>query len=271
MMSTSKQSPESAALHEAFDRHFLPLLQRLGFATQKPKNVKPGLVVAFAVRPLDEQRRLEATLWCDGGSGHNLRFRFDLVEPVQGVECSRQLDLKVPWPDPNYPNPLSLDFSGGEFLPHESPDRLKMAIAFLAGAFALNADKIAEAVPELAEALREAQSEGSWRDAAARAGDLWKNRHQRGDIDERSVAATVVFVGSNLATVDAEGVRLTFRFDTRSFNRNLPVSVSGWYSTAAGTRAAMRLKNGEITWNFDQRGQLASVEPGDRPMPGGNT
>lgn len=259
----AKPSPISAALHEGFEKQFFPLLQRIGFGLSKPKNVKPGTVVAFATRKLDDERRLEATLWCEGATGNGLRFRFDLVEPVQGAECWRQVELKVPWPDPAYPKPLSLDFSGGEFRPHESTERLETAIAFLAGGFAANAEKIAAAVPEVAESLRVASTEQFWQDAAVRAAELWKTRHMRGEVDDRPVVANVVFVGSNLLSVDAEGVRLTFRFDTSSFNRNLPASVSGWYSTPAGTRAATSLTNGATTWRFDQRGQLVSVDSTD--------
>ena len=222
--------PLSAALHEGFERQFFPLLQRIGFGLSKPKNVKPGMVVAFAIRQLDEERRLEATLWCEGATGRGLRFRFDLVEPVQGVECWRQLDLKVPWHDPAYPKPRSLDISGDEFRPHEGIERLETAIAFLAGGFAANVEPIARAVPELAASLRVASTERFWQDAAVRAAELWKTRHMRGEVDDRSVVANVVFVGSNLVSVDAEGVRLTFRFDTSAFDRGQPTSV--WAGTA---------------------------------------
>src|SRR5688572_18646934 len=123
----AKASPISAALNEAFKERFLPLLERIGFGLSKLKRVKPGLVAAMAARRLDDQRRLEATLWCDGGTGNNLRFRFVVIEPINGLECERQIELDVPWPDPAYPKPRGLDFSAGDFLPHENQDRLETA------------------------------------------------------------------------------------------------------------------------------------------------
>ena len=128
-------SPVASALHSTFERDFLPLLESLGFSPTKLKNRKPALVVASATRALSETRRLEATLWCDA-RGSNLRFRFDVVEPINGVACTRQLDLEVPWPNLGYPKPAKVDFSGGSFRPQESPERLTTAVTFLAGAFA---------------------------------------------------------------------------------------------------------------------------------------
>ena len=124
----ANKSPVSAAFHLAFERHFMPLLQRLGLEPAKAIALRPGFVVALAVRPLGEARRIEATLWCDGGTGANLRFRFDVVEPAQGVECRGQIDLKLPWPNPDWPNPGSLDLAASEFLPHESVERLQLAL-----------------------------------------------------------------------------------------------------------------------------------------------
>jgi hypothetical protein len=256
----AKPSPISAALNQAFHEHFFPLLERIGFGSTKPKRIKPGLVVAMATRKLDDQRRLEATLLCDGATGNNLRFRFDVVEPINGLECQRQVELDVPWPDPDYPKPRSFEFSGGDFLTHQSEERLKTAIAALAGGFAANASLIAREVPELADPLRIASADPRWQGAVVHAAELWRTRHMRGAVEDRPVSATVVFLGSKLLTVDADGVRLTFRFETSSFDRTKPISVSDWHETPAGTRAAMKLTNGASTWRFDQRGQLVSVE-----------
>ena len=164
-------SPVATSFHTTFEREFLPLLQQLGFETAKPKHLKPGLVVALASRTLGADRRLDATLWCDA-RGSGLRFRFDVIEPINGVECTRQLDLKVPWPDPGYPKPASLDFSGKVFLPERSPERLALAITFLAGAFAASVGTVGE----LEEQLRAARETPAWRASIERAKGLWKTR-----------------------------------------------------------------------------------------------
>jgi hypothetical protein len=95
-----------------------------------------------------------------------------------------------------------------------------------------------------------------WSAATGEARRLWETRHQRGDIDERAVAAKVVFVGGRSLIVEAEGVRLTFSFDTRAFDRQQLVLVSRWFKTAAGTPGALRLTQGQTAWSFDPRGQL---------------
>ena len=169
-------SPVAVALQSSFEREFLPLLTPLGFAPGKLKNRKPTLVVALATRALTETRRLEATLWCDGARGSNLRFRFDVVEPINGVECTRQLDLKVPWPNPGHPKPASLDFSGGSFRPEESPDRLATAVTFLAGAFAASLPGFAGELPELAGPLQAASASPRWKQAVERARQMWERR-----------------------------------------------------------------------------------------------
>jgi hypothetical protein len=251
-----KPSPISAALHDAFRGHLFPLLERLGFGLSKPERVRPGLVVTMATLVLGERRRVEATLWCDGATGNGLRFRLDVVEPIDGVECRGQVELQVPWPDRAYPKALSLDFSGGEFRPQEGHDRLDTAVAFLAGAFAANTLRISEAIPELATALREASTEPGWQQAARQGATLWKTRHLRGPLEERPVAATVVFLGPNLLTVEADGIRLTFRLPTNKLDQALALSVSGWYGAPAGTRIATTLMNGPNVWRFDHRGEL---------------
>lgn len=255
----SKPSPVAVVLHETFEAALLPLLRSVGFAPARLSNVKPGLVVACAARPLDDRRRVEVTLWCEGGTGHGLRFRLDVVGPVNGVECHGEIELRVPWPEPESPRPSTLEQAAGQFLPHENPQRLRTAVTFLACAFAACADEIAGAVPELAPALRDAQATPAWRAAEKRARELWQGRHARGDVEERPVPATVVFVGGKLLMVDADGARLTFRFDTGAFDRTQPVSVSGWCRTAAGTSVATRLTCGCRTWTFDLRGELVGV------------
>lgn len=246
----SKTSPAAVAFHETFDRAFLPLLERLGFARAKPRNVRPGLLAASAARPLGGARRLEATVWCDGGTGASLRFRLDLVEPVNGVECSEQIALRVPTRGAPEEMRTSLDFAGGDFRPHESIEQLKTALTFLAGGLAANAALIAEAVPELAETLSSASAEPCWMAAAERARELWSNRHVRGGFDDARVPATVVYASAQLVMVEAAGARQTFKFDARSFDRSLPVWISGRFRTPAGTMQATRLINGETTWQF---------------------
>ena len=252
-------SPVSRAFHEAVDRELMPLLARLGFARRKPEGVKPGLVVDRAERRLDAERGVEVTIWCDGGTGHDLRFRVDVVEPIQGVQCHRQIDLEVPWRDRAFARPVSLDRSGNELGPDETIERLAAAIAFLAGGFAANAERIAESVPELAGELRAAAQEPAWRAAVERAADLWHRRHVRGELDDRAIPAQVVFVGSQLLLLDCDGERHTFKLDTRGFDRAQPVSLAGWYRTPAGTRVATRLINGQKEWRFELDGSLRSA------------
>lgn len=248
----SLRSAAATALHEAFRAHWVPLLEKIGFTLAKPKHVKPGLVVALAVRALDAKRRLEATLWCDSGSGAHLRFRLDAIEPVHGEECSRDVALR-------WDGRSAIDACAREFLPHESEERLRLAITFLAGAFAANAEQIAIAVPEIASDLRAAAVTASWRDSAARASALWQSRHARGDIDDLHVPGTIVFSGEKLVYVEAEGRRLMFRLPARQLDGSRPITVSGWCKTAAGTRVATKLINGERVWTFDLRGEVVAV------------
>ena len=156
-------------------------------------------------------------MWCDGGTGTNLRLRVDRVAQRGGLELTQQIALVVPWAkDPGRPGETSLDFAGQEFRPHESPERLREAIAFLAGGFAAGAPRLAAAVPELRREIEEAALSNEWRAAVDRAADAWRDRHVRGDLDARSVPARPVFVGSGLVTVEAEGERYTFRFTKAS-------------------------------------------------------
>jgi hypothetical protein len=121
---------------------------------------------------------------------------------------------------------------------------------------AANALRIAEAIPQLSTKLRAASAEPGWRQAVANAAALWKTRHLRGPIEDRLVAATIVFLGANLLTVEADGLRLTFRLPTNLLDQSLPLSVTGWYGTPAGTRVATTLTNGPNVWRFDHRGEL---------------
>jgi hypothetical protein len=243
------QSQVSQAFHAAFEGAFLPLLRTLGFVVVKPKNVKPGTVVAQAQRAIDATRRLEVTLW--SGPGKPLDFRFDRVEPINGVECTGEIPLVTPWPDPAYSRPPQLSLAANELRPHESPERLAAAIEFLAGAFASAVD-----APELSADLEAARHTDAWREAIARAKAHWERRHLRGEINDRVVKADIVFVGAQILMVDAEGARLTFRFDTKELDRSQPVSVTRWFKTPAGTVGALRLVNGSKAWDFDARGEL---------------
>lgn len=230
------------SLHEAFERSFLPLLRALGFESAKAKKVKPGNTVALARRVIDAERRLEVTVW--SGPGRPLAFRFDRVEPINGVECTVEIPLLSPWPDPTTPKPAPLSLAVSALRPEESPERLTVGVEFLAGAFA--------AVAPEAEALRQTEL---FVNAVARAKSHWDGRHQRGAIEERSVTGTIVFTGAQLLMVEADGVRLTFRFDTSELDRAQPLSVSRWFKSPAGTPGALRLVSGRKTFDFDERGQ----------------
>jgi hypothetical protein len=251
----AKPSPVSVAFHEAFDSTFLPLLERIGLAAAKPTNVRPGTIVALATRSLAEGRRLDVTLWCDA-LGENLRLRVDVGFVAAGIPVANQIALAVPWPEPDAPGPTSLDAGASQFLPGESPEQLEKAIAFLAGAFAASSERLAAVLPELAETLAEAAREPGWSSARARAEQAWNTRKMRGEVDERSTPATLVFVGANLVSVDADGERLTFKFDTSEFDRGASIAVSGWFRTPAGTRRATRLHAGTKCWSFDPTGAL---------------
>ncbi len=244
----------SETLHAAFTTEFASLLRRLAMTPATLRSAKPGLVAALAVRDVGADR-LEVCVWCDGGTGTNLRLRVDRVAQRGGLELTQQIALVVPWAkDPVRPGETSLDFAGQEFRPHESPERLREAIAFLAGGFAAGAPRLAAAVPELRREIEEAASSAEWRAAVDRAADAWRSRHVRSNLDARKVHARPVFVGSGLVTVDAEGERYTFRFDTTGLDRGSPMFVSGRFLTPAATRRATRLTAGATSWHFDAAG-----------------
>jgi len=185
----SRTSPVSVSFHEAFRSDWMPLLESIGFSSAKPSHLKPGLVVELARRPLDARRSVEATLWCNGGSGLHLSFRLDIAETVDGVVHYTQVQLPMPWPDPSARRAGMLDSAVRELLPHESVERLRLGIAFLAGGFAANAETIAQAIPELACEIRNASRTAPWLESAARAAAIWKDRHVRGEIEDEPVAA----------------------------------------------------------------------------------
>jgi hypothetical protein len=114
-------------------------------------------------------------------------------------------------------------------------------------------------LPGLETDLARVARDPSWAAAAKRGAELWSKRHVRGEVDEASVTASIVFVGAGLVTVSAEGERHTFRFDTRDFDRDAAISVSGFFLTPAATRKATRLAAGETTWHFDPSGTLTRV------------
>lgn len=226
------------SLHAAFEASFLPLLRALGFEPAKAKHAKPGNTVALARKVLSPERRLELTVWT--GPGRPLAFRFDRIEPLTGVECTVEIPLRSPWDERSTP----LSVAVAELRPEESPERLTAGVEFLAGAFA--------AVAPEAEAQRHTEL---FQQAIARAKSHWDRRLQRGPIDERAVPATIVFAGAQLLMVEADGVRLTFRFDTKELDRSKPLQVARWYTSPAGTPGALQLVSGAQVWNFDERGQ----------------
>jgi hypothetical protein len=175
----STKSPVSEAFHATFGTAFRPILTGLGLTVVTNKNIKPSLIAKRAARALGAEKRFEVCLWCDGKTGGNLRLRVDLIEPAGGVECTRQIDLRVPWPDPRYPKPGSLDFAGKDFLPHLNTAQLSKAIEFLAGALAVSTTPLAIAVPELASDLRALADDAEWIAAGDRATELWRTRFVR--------------------------------------------------------------------------------------------
>ncbi len=235
----ARRSPFSDALQAAFDRELFPLLARLGFSKSKIEHVRPGNVVAAAARSLDAGRRVEAVLWCNAATGGNLSFRVDVVVPGAGAPLHHEVKLPI---------------ATSELAPHESPERLELAIAYIAGSFAGNAELLASAAPALAADVRRASETPEWKAATARAKEIWETRHVRGAIEERPVPAKVVFVGAKLLVLEADGARITFHFDTSKLDRSAPMSISGWFETPAGTRSATKLLNGPRTWTFDFRG-----------------
>lgn len=252
--SMTSRSPISHALHDAFARHVLSILEPLGFEHSKPAHTRPGLVAVGAIRVLAPERRAEATLWCDGGTGANLRVRIDRVEPIRDNVTWGEVELGLPWDDGASPNQRSIGSACAEFLPHESEARLRLAVEFIAGGIAANNTSLAAAFPELAEELEAARSTSRWQGALDRGRQLWEERHVRGDVETRTEPARVVFVGKGLVTVESVGTRFTFRFDTQGFDRKEPTWVGAWYKTPAGSYRAYTLVNGSRTWRFDVRG-----------------
>ncbi len=256
----AKASPVAVAFRGGVARHVQPLLEALGFAAASLENVRPGTLVAYWTRALPHAQRLDVTLWCEGGTANGLRIRLDVEGDVAGGVRPGEIELSIPWPDPARPRAVGLSLAVRELAPHESLERLEVALEFLAGALVVNAPAIAERVPVLAAALRSLQAEPTWQSAIERSALLWQQRHVRGELDARPVLARVVFMGANLLSVEADGKRLTFRFDTRAFDRETAIFVSDWYRTPAGTCVASSLTDGTTTWRFDPRGALIARE-----------
>lgn len=249
-------SAVSVAFHTAFAEHVMPVLASIGFVPSKASHVRPGLVADVASRPLDANRRLEATAWC-GPDGTQLRFRFDVVESIGGVECHREVAL--PWQDGN------LAGSVDELRPQESIERLQLSIAFIAGVLATSATRLADAVTEIAADVRRAATSPIWRSCADGAVNAWENRHRRGEIEHDPVPGKLVFNGDELVYIEAGGRRLMFRVPGRELDTRAPIIVSDWHQTAARTRVATRLTNGSRTWVFDLRGSLVTTAPACSP------
>src|SRR5438445_146238 len=120
----AKPSPVAQAFHETWRRDFLPLLTLAGFASATRERVKPATITELVRRPLAAGERLEAWLWCDGGTGHSLQLRIDRVEPREGTEIFHDIELLVPWATDR---PASLRFAAKELLPEQGLDRLTLA------------------------------------------------------------------------------------------------------------------------------------------------
>lgn len=249
-------STVSVAFHAAFAEHVLPVLASVGFAPAKASGIRPGHVVDLAVRPLDGGRRLELLASCSD-AGNDPSLRLAIVEPMPGTECTHPIALA--W------GRLAIDTSARELLPHESVERLQLAIEFLAGALASEAESIAERIPEIAVDVRRAAATDLWRAAEARATAIWDNRHRRGEIEHDPVPGKLVFNGEQLVYIEADGRRLMFRVPGRELDTRSPIIVSDWHKTAACARVATRLTNGSRTWVFDLRGALVTTAPACSP------
>ncbi|MFL5321269.1 MAG: hypothetical protein ACJ790_16535 [Myxococcaceae bacterium] len=235
----------SRALHEGFERDFLSLLAPLGFTPgARPPSLRPGYVFVRAERVVPAEPTLSVELWCMGGTGDQLRMRVE--------RDGREFAMKAPWKDPAWPNAKDLGFAASDFRPGESVEQLRIAIQFLAGAFAAAATQLGDSAPVLVKAA----DSPSWKAAAARSEELFRTRFMRSDLEERPSEGKFVFVGAALAVIEADGERLTFKFDTTLIDRSKPPMVSGWWKTPAGTKQASTLTVGEVTLNFDQSGAL---------------
>jgi hypothetical protein len=240
----SARSPDSQALYEAMETELMPPLSPLGFARAPPRHKpQPGFIVHCAERPLASGRTLIATVW-NGG-----QFGLEIMWVADGIEFRDQVKLLQPWVAPGFRERAPLQVWGTDVL---------QSLTFMAGGIAYNVEAISASVPELAPMLKELSVGPLWVRARERTEAMWKTRLIRGDVDETKEAATVVFVGAKLVTVQADGVRQSFSFDASAFDREKPVFMSGWFTTPAGTRRALRLHCGERTWTFDPSGVLTT-------------
>jgi len=255
----TQRSPDSQALHDGFDRHVLPVLAPLGFASVAvPKDSHAvGWTVIAAEHTLASGARLRAEL----ASAATSAPRFQLTGP------SGLIELMCTETDPDYPKRPTLARAvasfetsvevreGGEPL----AARRRLALEFLAAEIAATADQLVAAVPELAPRIEAARRTPAWADAAARARSLWDNRNVRSDAEDRPIEGTFKFFGAALAIVEADGRPFTFRFDTSKIDRTRTPVVSGWRTTPAGTKQPSELRVGDVRLRFDPTGKLTGA------------
>lgn len=250
----SKRSPLSQTLHDGFDRYLLPALAPLGFvraAVTEQRSV--GWTVLVAECTLASGARVRAEISATGTSTP----RFVMSGPTGGIElmCTRR--------DPAFPKATTISHAMSDFGAllegrdeQVLAERHLLGLEFLAAELVVASDQLVAAVPELAERVASARATALWRDAPARAEVLWNNRKKRSEVEDRPEQGAFAFVGSGLATVVVCGTRYTFRFDTSKIDRNATPIVSGWWTTPAGTLRPSTLTVGEVTWTFDEAGEL---------------
>lgn len=110
--------------------------------------------------------------------------------------------------------------------------------------------------PSWGPRIEAARRSAPWIGAPERARELWKSRNQRSAIDDQPLAGKFVFVGARVAIVQVGEQRFTFQFETARIDRTATPVLSGWWTTAAGTRQPSRLLVGPIALSFDPAGKL---------------
>ena len=250
------RSLESQVLHDGFDAYVLPILAPLGFVRAETPRDHQAVgwtnLVASCALPSDTSMHFELF----GAASTSPRCNF--IGPIRGIElmCSQR--------DPSAPNLTTLSHAmsyfenAGDFRRGVADlvARRKLAIEFLACEFVVASDQLVAAVPELQARVDSARRTELWRLAPARANELWATRALRSEVDDRIVLGTFTFFGAGLVTVQADGQRYTFKFDTSRIDRNLSPMLSGWWTTPAGTQRPSKLTIGNVVLCFDPAGTL---------------
>lgn len=251
----SKRSPLSQALHDGFDRYLLPTLAPLGFVqVEVPSDHRAvGWTVLRAECKLPSGAAVRVDISATGTSPP----RFTLSGPGGGVE------LMSTRRDPAYPKATTISHAMSDFAAllerrdeQVLAERYLLGLEFLATELVVASDQLVASVPELAPRVASARATALWRDSPARAEVLWNNRKLRSAVEDRPEQGAFAFVGSGLATVVVRGTRYTFRFDTSKIDRKAMPIVSGWWTTPAGTLRPSTLTVGDVTFTFNEAGEL---------------